>query len=78
MSRKVNASYTPEQVKSAFKCFEGNAPPGHIKMSVLQKALTTYGSDKLTAEQAQELLKTVEVDGNGLFCYTDYVNMMMQ
>jgi hypothetical protein len=42
--------------QSAFKVFEGNAPPGHIKMSTLQRALSTYGVDKLTAEQAAELL----------------------
>lgn len=78
MSRKVNASYTADEVKAAFKVFEGNAPPGLIKVSTLQRALTTYGTDKLTAEQAAELLNQVEVDRNGLFNYNEYVNLMMQ
>jgi Ca2+-binding EF-hand superfamily protein len=77
MSRKVNASYTPEEVKAAFKVFEGTCPPGHVKLATLQRALATYGSDKLTAEQAAELLNQVEVDQNGLFCYSEYVNQMM-
>jgi Ca2+-binding EF-hand superfamily protein len=54
MSRKVNATYTPDEVKAAFKVFEGSAPPGHVKLSALQRALATYGSEKLTAEQAAE------------------------
>lgn len=77
MSRKVNASYTPEEVKAAFKVFEGSAPPGHVKLSSLQRALSLYGSDKLTAEQAAELLNQVEVDSSGMFCYSEYVNQMM-
>jgi Ca2+-binding EF-hand superfamily protein len=59
MSRKVNATYTPEEVKSAFKVFEGSSPPGFIKLATLQRALAMYGSDKLTAEQAAELLNQV-------------------
>ncbi len=77
MSRKVNATYTPEEVKAAFKVFEGSAPPGHVKLSSLQRALSLYGSDKLTAEQAAELLNQVEVDSSGMFCYSEYVNQMM-
>jgi len=85
MSRKVNATYTQEQVKSAFKVsqpeqslcgclcsrlsrcvvcfveqiFEGTAPTGHIKVSDLLNALTKYGTTKLTAEQAAELVGQV-------------------
>ena len=66
MSRKVNATYTPDEVKAAFRVFEGNSPPGHVKLAALQRALATYGADKLTAEQAAELLNQVDVDANGL------------
>lgn len=65
MSRKVNATYTSEQVKSAFKAFEGNASaPGYIKADKLLIALTTYGADKLSPEQAQELISQVRVCHN--------------
>jgi len=77
MSRKVNASYTSEQVRNAFKVFEGQAPTGHIKVHDLLHALTTYGSTKLSMEQAQELVSQLEPDANGMVNYTDYVNMMM-
>lgn len=60
MSRKVNATYTAEQVKTAFKAFEGNASaPGFIKADKLLVALTTYGADKISPDQAQELISQV-------------------
>ena len=31
MSRKVNATYTSDQVKKAFKVFEANNPPGYVR-----------------------------------------------
>ena len=77
MSRKVNASYTADQVKNAFKVFEGTSPNGCIKVDALLQALTTYGSAKLTMDQAQELVSQLEPDQNGLINYQDYVHMMM-
>ena len=47
MSRKVNANYTPSQVKNAFKIFESTAsPPGYIKVEELKAALCQYSKDK--------------------------------
>lgn len=77
MSRKVNATYTSDQVKGAFKVFEDFAHPGSIKASSLVKALLTYGVEKLTEDQAQDLVSQLEVDANGMINYVDYVNMMM-
>lgn len=77
MSRKVNASYTSDQVKGAFKVFEVPHNPGHIKADALIKALITYGTDKLTESQAQDLVSQLEVDSNGLINYSEYVQMMM-
>ena len=77
MSRKVSATYTSDQVKNAFKVFEGDAPSGHIKVDVLVRALTTDGSDKLTEDQAHDLVSQLEPDRSGLINYSEYVNMMM-
>ena len=77
MSRKVNATYSADQVKAAFKVFEAGAHAGHIKADALVKALITYGTEKLTEDQAQELVGQLEVDASGYINYTDYVNMMM-
>jgi len=39
--------------------FEAPSQPGFIKIDTLQKALTTYGSEKLTDELARELVSQV-------------------
>ena len=49
--------------------FEGTAPGGFIKVSDLMKALTTYGSEKLSEEQAAELVSQLEPDSNGMVNY---------
>jgi calmodulin len=77
MSRKVKATYTAEEVKHAFKVFEGDCSHGHIRVSELERALTIYGSDRLSAPQVTELINQIESDTEGNFNYADYVNMMM-
>ena len=77
MSRKVSATYTSDQVKSAFRVFESNTPSGHVRAETLIRALQTYGKEKLTHEQAHELVSQLEVDNNGLINYAEYVSMMM-
>ena len=77
MSRKVNATYTADQVKASFKVFEGTAPSGYVKAETLIQALSTYGQDKLSEEQAKDLVGQLEVDSNGMVNYVDYVSMMM-
>ena len=78
MSRKVNANYTPLQVKNAFKIFESTAtPPGYIKVDELKAALCQYSKDKISPEQAIELISQLEPDSNGVINYVEYVNMMM-
>jgi calmodulin len=77
MSRKVQADYTSSQVNAAFRVFEGTAPPGHIKQTDLIKALTTYGSSRLTEEQAKELVAQLEPDSSGLIAYAEFVSIMM-
>merc|ERR1712118_326043 len=76
MSRKVNADYTVDEVRKAFKVFAGNAPDGFVRVKDLERAPQVYGKEKLTEEEAKNLVSQIEcVDGN--FNYADYVNMMM-
>ena len=80
MSRRVDATYSSTQVKDAFKLFTStgsHAQTGHISTEALLRALTTYGTDKLTKEQAEELIKQLEPDENGMINYEEYVDMMM-
>lgn len=56
--------------------FEGNSPPGHIKIDSVMKALITYGSEQLTEEQAHDLVSQLEPDHNGMVNYVEYINMV--
>eukprot|EP00658_Telonema_sp_P-2_P071564 TRINITY_DN60808_c0_g1_i2.p1 TRINITY_DN60808_c0_g1~~TRINITY_DN60808_c0_g1_i2.p1 ORF type:complete len:102 (+),score=35.28 TRINITY_DN60808_c0_g1_i2:180-485(+) len=77
MSRRVQADYTPEQLKSAFKVFETDSVPlGYVSTEVLEHALTTYGTDKLSPEEASELLATVDPESTGKINYMEFINMM--
>lgn len=78
MSRKVNSTYTSDQVKIAFHVFEGSGcPPGYVKSIDLIKALTTYGTSKLSEHQAADLVRQLDADQNGLIDYNNFVSMMM-
>jgi calmodulin len=77
MSRRVQADYTPEQLRSAFKVFETDTVPvGYVSTEVLEHALTTYGTDKLSHEEASELLSTVDPEGTGKINYMEFISMM--
>mmetsp|Transcript_75019 Transcript_75019/g.139980 ORF Transcript_75019/g.139980 Transcript_75019/m.139980 type:complete len:163 (-) Transcript_75019:78-566(-) len=76
MCRKVNTDYTADEVRKAFKVFAGTAPDGSIRVKDLEKALQVYGREKLTPEEAKNLVAQIEcVDG--YFKYDEYVTMMM-
>ena len=77
MSRKVNANYTSAEVKSAFKAFEMDGSSGYVTIDSLRKALMSYGTEKLSLQQANDLLSQLEQDSKGRVNYIDYVNMMM-
>ena len=77
MSRKVNANYTSKEVKNAFKAFEMQGSSGYVTIDSLRKALMSYGTEKLSLQQANDLLSQLEQDSQGRVNYVDYVNMMM-
>lgn len=53
-----------------------SSAPGCVSTEVLEHALTTYGSDKLTPEEAAELLATVDPENTGRINYMEFINMM--
>ncbi len=77
MSRKVNATYTADQVKNAFKVFEASCPSGFVKAENLIRCLCTYGTEKLTEDAAMDRVAQIESDSSGMINYVEYVNMMM-
>jgi calmodulin len=79
MSRKMRAYYPPDEVKAAFAVFAGNASDnGQIKLADLEKALQTYGTTKLTALEARELVAGLRGDNSGYFDYAEYIEEMYE
>jgi len=76
MSHRVSQTYTPDQVKNAFKVFQGDAPPGYVNIKYLEKALNTYSGDKQAVTDGIDLLMQVDPDGTGYINFTEYVDMM--
>lgn len=77
MSKRVQSEYSPEQLRNAFKLFETDGlPAGCVSTEVLEHALVTYGSVKLTKEEAALLLASVDPEGRGHFNYLDFVSLV--
>lgn len=53
-------------------------PSGFVEAEVLIKAMSTYGREnKLSRQQARELVSQLEVDENGLVNYKAFVDMIL-
>lgn len=77
MSKRVQSDYTPEQLRMAFKIFETeDLPVGYVSTEVLEHALVTYGSEKLSKEEAARLLAAVDPEGTGRINYHDFVALV--
>jgi len=79
MSKKVEVNYTPEQVIRSFEILAGNAPKGMIRPDVLKQALTSFGKDKFSEEEANEYVRRLDTDRKGEFInIAEYVRLMMK
>ena len=77
MSRKVQADYTGAEVKAAFRLFvRETGTTGTISSRDLEQALSLYGKDRLSPQDARSLVAQLDLS-DGRFNYEDYVNMMM-
>nr|CCC94963.1 unnamed protein product [Trypanosoma congolense IL3000] len=77
MSKRVQTDYTPEQLRTAFKLFETeDMPPGFVSTEVLTHALVSYGTEKLTHDEASRLLATLDPEGTGRINYVEFVALV--
>jgi len=78
MRRKMTGDYTRQQVSRAFRFFAGDVGDGgDIKLKELEAALCCYGRDRMTPEEARDLVSKIECPRDGVFKYDDYISMMM-
>ncbi|XP_076095369.1 uncharacterized protein LOC143066261 [Mytilus galloprovincialis] len=74
MGKKMENSDPVEDLREAFKIFDKNSD-GKIDPNELKKVMVNIG-EKLTDEEANEMIKEADVDGDGKVNYEEFVKMM--
>ncbi|GAB2220094.1 hypothetical protein Droror1_Dr00007737 [Drosera rotundifolia] len=74
MARKMQDTDAEEELKEAFQVFDKDQN-GYISSNELRQVMIYLG-EKLTAEEAEQMIKEADSDGDGLVNYDDFVKMM--
>ncbi|KAL9262709.1 Calmodulin-like protein [Drosera capensis] len=74
MARKMQDTDAEEELKEAFQVFD-NDQNGYISSNELRQVMINLG-EKLTAEEAEQMIKEADSDGDGLVNYDDFVKIM--
>ena len=75
MARKMKDTDSEEEIVEAFKVFDKDGN-GFISAAELRHVMTNLG-EKLTDEEADEMIREADVDGDGQINYEEFVKMMM-
>lgn len=75
MADKMKNMDTEDDVRDAFRVFDVNGM-GLISAQELRHVVTNLG-EKLTDEEANEMVRVADADGDGLINYNDFINMMI-
>ncbi|XP_012617817.1 calmodulin-like [Microcebus murinus] len=74
MARKMKDTDSEEETREAFRAFDkdGNV---HNSAAELHHVMTNLG-EKLTDEEADEMIREADIDGDGQVNYEEFVQMM--
>lgn len=75
MSKKMKDVNTEEDVRDAFRVFDINGT-GFISAHELRHVATNLG-ERLSEEEANEMIRVADGDGDGLINCNDFINMMI-
>ncbi|KAJ3322234.1 Radial spoke head protein 9 [Boothiomyces sp. JEL0866] len=78
VTKKPQTTITQEQLKKAFMIFDtyDDMHDGTISMRMLNKAFTLYSTNRLSDEDARELIREVAPQAdNGIFDYAQFINL---
>ncbi|XP_037958808.1 neo-calmodulin-like [Teleopsis dalmanni] len=74
MARKVKVITPEQEIRDAFRVFD-TVGKGYISADVLKHAMCNLG-DKITEDQADDMIAEATVDDNGQIMYEEYVEMI--
>ncbi|GAB2294649.1 hypothetical protein Dimus_028845 [Dionaea muscipula] len=75
MARKNQETDAEEELREAFQVFDKDQN-GYISPNELKHVMVNLG-EKLTDEEAEQMIKEADSDGDGLVNYDDFAKMMM-
>lgn len=76
MAKKLEKSNTEDEIREAFKLFDKDNN-GCITVTELRNILTETGQ-KIRPEEADELMKAIDTDGDGKIDYEEFCRMMSE
>ena len=74
-AKKMKDPDTEEDLIEAFKNFDKDGS-GNISAQELRHVMTTLG-EKLTEEEADEMIREADTNGDGYIDYVEFVKIMM-
>ncbi|PKI44789.1 calmodulin-like protein 8 [Punica granatum] len=75
MARKMKECEAEEELKEAFKVFDKDQD-GYISPHELRRVMLNLG-EKLTYEEAEQMVREADLDGDGQIDYEEFVRMMI-
>ncbi|CAJ2631498.1 unnamed protein product [Trifolium pratense] len=75
MARKMKETEAEDELKEAFWVFDKDKD-GYISPNELRSVLRIIG-EKVTEEELEQMIKTADLDGDGLIDYQEFVRIML-
>ncbi|CUG90692.1 Hypothetical protein, putative [Bodo saltans] len=76
VSSKVQEIEVEEELKAALQIFELPNRPGHIQLSTLRTAVTSWG-DRLSSDEVEEMIKDADASEDGIVVIEDFIRSIM-
>jgi len=75
LNLKAQAMFKEKEILDAFKAFDQDGN-GYISAEELHQVLTRYG-ENLSSEEAENMVRQADVDGDGKVNYEEFVQMVI-